>query len=75
MSMRRLPDGQYDTDNVGSQLDHRSLSPFVAAVGEDGEVSRNLSATVSAQNEVIKNLVERITILEYEIAILKARLR
>ncbi len=51
MSLQRLPVGEY---NKESQLDHSKLHPFVKS--NDGE-HRNLSATVSAQNEVIKDLI------------------
>ena len=60
MSMKRLPDGQYDENNKEVQLDHSTLTPFVK--GNEG--MRDLSATVSAQNEVIKDLVQRIEELE-----------
>ena len=43
----------------GGKLDHDKLDPFVKA--QDG---RNLSALVSAQAEVIKDLIERIDALE-----------
>ena len=56
LSMNRLSDGLYDENN---QLDHDKLSDFVKS--GDG---RNLSATVSAQNEVIKDLIKRIEELE-----------
>lgn len=75
LSMRRLPDGQYDADDPSRQLDHASLTQFVRAVDEDGSEGRNLSATVSAQNEVLKDLVLRIRQLEQQVAILQARLR
>jgi hypothetical protein len=61
LSMKRLPDGIYDESDISNQLDHNSLDPFVKSQKVEG---RNLSATVSAQNEVIKDLVERINILE-----------
>jgi len=75
LSMRRLPDGQYNPDDMGSQLDHESLHPFVTSVEADGTKSRNLSATVSAQNEVIKSLIERVTVLELEVTAIKAKVR
>ncbi|MEA2112356.1 MAG: hypothetical protein U9P50_00070, partial [Patescibacteria group bacterium] len=55
MSMQRLPIGQYQENNKEHQLDHSKLSSFIKA----GE-GRDLSATVSAQNEVIKDLVKKI---------------
>ena len=55
MSMERLPEGQYDENNKQMQLDHSKLSDFVRS--EDGY--RDLSATVSCQNEVIKDLIKQ----------------
>ncbi len=55
MSMERLPDGQYDENNKESQLNHSMLSDFVRS--EDG--NRDLSATVSCLNEVVKDLVRK----------------
>jgi len=75
LSMRRLPDGEYDPSDEAKQLDHDSLAPFVAVVEADGTKGRNLSATVSAQNEVIKSLIERVTALELEVVALKAGAR
>ncbi|MEA2112349.1 MAG: hypothetical protein U9P50_00035, partial [Patescibacteria group bacterium] len=49
-----LPDGQYDENNKEMQLDHSKLAPFIVS----GE-GRDLSATVSAQNEVIKDLIRK----------------
>lgn len=63
-SMTRLPDGEYDPYNESSQLDHSSLSSFVLSEQADGTLGRNLSATVSAQNEVIKDLIARVNELE-----------
>ena len=60
LSMKRLPDGEYDPLSKETQLDHSALTEFVR--GPDG--SRDLSATVSAQNEVIKDLIKRIGELE-----------
>jgi len=64
MSLQRLPDEDYDPDDIEHQLDHSALHPFVA--GAHG--GRNLSATVSAQNEVIKDLVKRLDALENQCA-------
>ena len=58
-SMERLPDGKYDENNKERQLEHSKLHPFIKAGN-----GRDLSATVSAQNEVIKSLVKRIESLE-----------
>lgn len=73
-SMQRLPDGQYDPEDISMQLDHASLSDFVKHVEANGETSRNLSATVSAQNEVIKHLIARTSLLEQRVATLEALL-
>ncbi|MHC4621195.1 MAG: hypothetical protein ACYTEQ_25895 [Planctomycetota bacterium] len=56
MSMERSPDGQYDENNEQVQLDHSKLSDFIKS--EDG--NRDLSATVSCQNEVLKDVVRRL---------------
>lgn len=55
MSMERLPDGQYMENDKAMQLDHSKLSDFINA--KDGK--RDLSATVSCQNEVLKDLVRK----------------
>ena len=59
-SMKRLPEGHYQAHNKESQLDHSQLSSFIRSA--DGH--RDLSATVSCLNEVVKDLVERIKLLE-----------
>ncbi len=56
------------------QADHDSLTPFVLAVEADGTRSRDLSATVSAQNGVIKDLVVRVAQLEQRLAAVEALL-
>jgi hypothetical protein len=55
MSMERLPDGQYDENNKELQLDHSKLSDFVRS--DDG--NRDLSATVSCHNEILKDLIRK----------------
>lgn len=55
MSMERLSDGQYDENNKEVQLDHSMLSDFVRS--EDG--NRDLSATVSCHNEILKELIRK----------------
>ncbi|MDD4930997.1 MAG: type II secretion system protein [Candidatus Colwellbacteria bacterium] len=60
LGMKRLPDGEYQPGNKEQQLDHSTLTDFVK--GKNGD--RDLSATVSAQNEVIKDLISRIDRLE-----------
>lgn len=71
LSMSRLPDGEYDENNKENQLDHSNLHPFVKS--SDGE-HRDLSATVSAQNEVIKDLVKQIEKLKTENDLLNEKL-
>ncbi len=70
MSMERLPDGQYQYDNKEHQLDHSMLSAFVRS--DDG--NRDLSATVSCLNEVVKDLVKKQRELETANENLKNRL-
>jgi len=55
MSMERLPDGQYMEDDKETQLDHSAMSDFIRS--EDGY--RDLSATVSCQNEVLKDVIRK----------------
>jgi len=56
MSMELLLDGQYEENNKEKQLDHSKLSNFIRS--EDG--NRDLSATVSCLNEVVKDLVKKV---------------
>ena len=66
--MSRLPDPDYDPADTEKQLDHAALHPFLQTVHyyADGteDTARNLSATVSAQNAVIKDLIARVDMLE-----------
>jgi hypothetical protein len=55
MSMSPLPAGQYQADKKEQQLDHSTLSPFIRS--EEGK--RDLSATVSCHNEVLKDLLAK----------------
>jgi hypothetical protein len=75
LSMNRLPDGEYDSSDCSVQLDHATLTDFVISENyyKDG-IARNLSATVSAQNEVIKDLIATLTQLEQEAMMLQAAL-
>ena len=61
LSMERLPAKKYNENDREKQLDHSKLHEFVRS--QDG-MHRDLSATVSAQNEVIKDLLKRIEELE-----------
>jgi len=56
MSMEPLPADQYDENNKENQLNHSKLSSFIRS--EDG--NRDLSATVSCLNEVVKDLVKKV---------------
>ncbi|MDH4240582.1 MAG: hypothetical protein OEW48_13560, partial [Phycisphaerae bacterium] len=56
MSMERLPEGEYEELNKQHQLDHSRLDDFIRS--KDG--NRDLSATVSCLNEVVKDLVLRL---------------
>ena len=56
MSMERLPDGLYDESSKENQLDHSKLNSFI----QSGDGNRDLSATVSCLNEVVKDLVRKI---------------
>jgi len=67
--MDRLPEGQYDENNKEYQLDHDKLDPFIKS-----ETGRDLSATVSAQNEVIKDLIKQIKELKSQNDELKQRI-
>lgn len=64
LSMERLPPEDYDENDKEKQLDHSKLHEFVGS--QDG-MHRDLSATVSAQNEVIKDLLKRIEELEAKV--------
>jgi hypothetical protein len=70
MSMERLPEDQYDENNKDTQLDHSKLSDFVRS--EDGH--RDLSATVSCQNEVIKDLIRQNEELKERLGALEQKL-
>lgn len=45
-------------------LDHEALHEYIRARDKGGQTGRNLSATVSAQNVVIQELLRRIELLE-----------
>jgi len=55
MSMERLPEGEYEEQNKLHQLDHSRLDNFIRS--RDG--NRDLSATVSCHNEVLKDLIRK----------------
>ncbi|MHC4659812.1 MAG: hypothetical protein ACYS83_11655 [Planctomycetota bacterium] len=60
MSMSPLPEGLFESDDKEQQLDHVTLSPFIRS--DDG--NRDLSATVSCHNEVLKELLSKQKQLE-----------
>jgi len=59
-SHKKLPDGQYKTDDHSKQLDHSQLHEYVKA----GDNNRNMSGVISCLVEVIKNLETRLKALE-----------
>ena len=71
MSMERLGDGQYDENNKQVQLDHSKLSDFIKS--KDG--NRDLSATVSALNEVVKDLIRKVEAQQQLIEIQNAQIQ
>jgi len=66
--MQRLPDGEYDPNDVHKQLDHSWLADSIARETPDGKPAYSLGAVTGAQNEVIKNLIARNILLEARIA-------
>ena len=60
LSHQKLPDGQYDENDIDNQLDHSFLHEYVSG----DEKSRNVSATVSCLVEVIKDLMIKVEALE-----------
>lgn len=66
LSMERLPDGEYNENNKEQQLDHSKLNDFIKSGN-----GRDLSATVSSQNEVIKDLIKKVEDKNTEIEAIK----
>ncbi len=60
MSVDRLPTGKFDARDPRKQIDTSRLHKFVRAQNEAGDPSVNLGALVTAQNEVIKDLIQRL---------------
>ena len=60
-SLERLPVGRYKKNDKKMQVNHDKCHDFIK--GKDSN-SRDLSALVSCQNEVIKDLIKRIVQLE-----------
>lgn len=71
-SMYRLPDGEYDPDDQDFQLDHSRMHEYVTQHYETAEgeqkTARNASALISCHNEVIKDLVNKVEDLQYELS-------
>ena len=69
-SMEALPKEQYNPNNKENQLDHSKLHPYIQSLSGD-EPRRDMSASISCINEVVKYLLnereelsERINCLE-----------
>jgi hypothetical protein len=71
MSMERLPDGQYNENDKENQLDHSKLSDFIRS--QDG--NRDLSAAVSALNEVVKDLIKKVEAQQQLIEVQNAQIQ
>ncbi len=67
MSMNRLPDGEYDANDSSQQLDHSGLHEWIYHQAPEGREGYEITALITAQNEVIKDLIERISELEERI--------
>jgi len=74
LSLQRLPEGEYDPDDVHNQLDHSHLDDFIFRETPDGRPAYSLGAVTGAQNEVIKDLITRNSLLEARIAKIEALL-
>jgi len=73
MSVQRLPDGEYNPDDIRSQMDHSTLHSFIRRDGPEGP-GCSLSALVSSQNEVIKDLIDKIYQLQSQLGRLEEAL-
>lgn len=71
MSMERLPDGQYNENDKENQIDHSKLSDFIRS--QDG--NRDLSAAVSALNEVVKDLIKKVEAQQQLIEVQNAQIQ
>jgi hypothetical protein len=74
LSMQRLPDGEYDPNDVHKQLDHSWLADSIARETPSGKPGYSLGAVTGAQNEVIKDLIARNIQLEARLAKIEADL-
>jgi hypothetical protein len=70
-SMQKLPDGEYDPDNKEHQLDHSKLHQYLKS--DTDEDARDMSASISCINEVVKHLLAENSTLKAENAELKAQ--
>ena len=59
-SHKKLPDGQYKSDDHSKQLDHSQLHEYV----KEEDNNRNMSGVISCLVEVIKDLSAKVTALE-----------
>ena len=59
-SHKKLPDGQYKTDDHSKQLDHSQLHEYV----KEEDNNRNMSGVISCLVEVIKDLSAKVKALE-----------
>ena len=59
-SHKKLPDGQYKTDDHSKQLDHSQLHDYV----KEEDNNRNMSGVISCLVEVIKDLSAKVKALE-----------
>jgi len=66
-SHKKLPDGQYKTDDHSKQLDHSQLHEYV----KEEDNNRNMSGVISCLVEVIKDLSTKNTALEARITALE----
>jgi hypothetical protein len=67
LSMKRLPDGQYDPNDTEHQLDHSDLDQFISRESPDGRPGYSITSLLAAQNEVIKDLIKRNNDLESKV--------
>ena len=84
-SHEKLPDGQYEENNIDNQLDHSKLHAYVSRTktrkeklddGTEGDdiidKSRDMSATVSCLVEVTKDLMSKLEAAEARIQTLES---
>ena len=84
-SHEKLPEGQYEENNIDNQLDHSKLHAYVSRTktrkeklddGTEGDdiidKSRDMSATVSCLVEVTKDLMSKLEAAEARIQTLES---